>query len=879
LIENFAAGFSDAARVVVSKRFSRKKKRGTKVVRTASGIVLSPFVMKVVTQKNSSSSENAIANLSQIGLSGAGALVFVWALFNCLSIAPEHFGLFLGLILLTFVAGLLPIRILETKTSISAADGVVFLTLAYIGVPAAVIAAVGGAFAERLRADKSVRNKFTGAAISALTAFAAGQAFYYALHYHAKIVSVPLHNEAVAIGDLARVLALAALVHFLVGNLLTSAFLAAQKNQTFVKNWMNGMWSTSWSCFVGALAAGAVQYAEAQWSIVHGILTLPLVALPYVAYKLHFRQLNNKNREIAEINRVQRAAVQTLAAAVDAREQTSPGHTRRVQIYAVGLARAANLRDEEIKALEAAALLHDIGKLAVPDYILNKPGKLSRPEMDKVKIHVAVGAEILSKVGFPYPVVPAVLYHHECWNGEGYPEGLRGEEIPTTARILSIADAYSSMREERPYREALSREDARRTLLACAGTQLDPRLVDVFLRHLNQFENEIRNAGIGYEDSETPEKSKKGAIVTVGGTNLSVNYFEEIKRANREVFALYDLARVSSSSLNLQETVSFFVEKVQQLVPLETCIVYLYNEQREMAVAAHVVGKNAMLLRERLLRVGEGISGYVLKNQKTICSVNPTLDFPPEDLDIAQDYKTMAALPLKSGDKIIGVISVYSEKLIGYEEEHLRLLETVSHIAANAIWRTIQHAETESRALTDPMTGLPNARSLQLAFEREIARASRTNRTFQVVMFDLDDFKLVNDTFGHKVGDLVLKEVSRVMRAQLREYDFLARYAGDEFVAIVPETAGFPIEDLCRRIEQAVLSFNIPMGKKGAARVGISIGTASYPHDGETLDQVLIAADQQMYSVKAAHKRSRSSGEIGAFLDPLEETEISAVVN
>jgi diguanylate cyclase (GGDEF)-like protein len=146
---------------------------------------------------------------------------------------------------------------------------------------------------------------------------------------------------------------------------------------------------------------------------------------------------------------------------------------------------------------------------------------------------------------------------------------------------------------------------------------------------------------------------------------------------------------------------------------------------------------------------------------------------------------------------------------------------------------------------------------LQLHFEKESARSRRDNRPFQVVMLDLDEFKAVNDTFGHKAGDMMLKEISKVMREQLREYDFLARYAGDEFVAVVPETPGFPIEELCRRIEQAVLDFSLPVGNKGSARVGISIGAACYPRDGETLDQVLIAADHNMYATKAAHKRQR----------------------
>ncbi|MDQ4122767.1 MAG: diguanylate cyclase [Acidobacteriota bacterium] len=795
-------------------------------------------------------------NLFRLFLAAMAAVVSIWALLNCFYLTPPQIGVLAGLFCLSFIAGLFPIKVPDTQTTVSAADAITFLALIYLGIPAGVIVAGIAAFAGGLRDEGKVEEKLTGAAISIVGAFGAGQAFYFALNHYAGISQKPLANGLLEIEGFALVLVIAAFAQFLLTSVFSGLFLAVKNNQLFVKIWSQGILSCSWSCFLGALAAGTVQYSEAHWGAAHGVVSLPLVALPYIAYKLHFRRMNEKNHEISEINRVQLAAVQTLAAAVDAREQTSPGHTRRVQIYAVGLANALRLPADDVKALEAAALLHDIGKLAVPDHILNKPGRLSRPEMDKVKVHAVVGADILKKVDFPYPVVPTVLYHHERWDGDGYPEGLCGEEIPLTARVLAIADAYDSMREPRSYRPALDRDDARRALLAGAGAQFDPRLVDVFLRNAKIFENEIETAGVGHE-FESLEKGTKNELRTLGDSSLAVNYFEEIKRANLEVFALYDLARASSSSLNLEETVSFFVEKVQQLVPLDTCVVYLFNEARETAVAVHTIGKNAAILRNRKVKPGEGVVGFVLKNQKSVCSVSPTLDFGQEYLEIAQDYTTMAALPLKSGDKLVGAIAVYSENLLGYEEEHLRLLETVSHIAANAIWRTIQHAETESRALTDPMTGLPNARCLQLHFEKEAARSKRSNRPFQVVMLDLDEFKAVNDTFGHKVGDLLLKEISKVMRAQLREYDFLARYAGDEFVAVVPEAAGFPIEELCHRIEEAVLNFSLPVGGKGAARVGISIGAACYPRDGETLDQVLIAADHNMYQTKAAHKRER----------------------
>jgi diguanylate cyclase (GGDEF)-like protein len=211
-------------------------------------------------------------------------------------------------------------------------------------------------------------------------------------------------------------------------------------------------------------------------------------------------------------------------------------------------------------------------------------------------------------------------------------------------------------------------------------------------------------------------------------------------------------------------------------------------------------------------------------------------------------------------DVLLGALSVYSTELVQYTDDHMRLLETVTRLASDALTNAIHHAEAESNALTDPLTGLPNARYLALRFEEEAARARRTGRPFQVLMLDLDEFKSVNDTFGHKVGDKMLREMARIINAQLREYDFLARYAGDEFVAIVQELVGSQADDLRQRIEDSVSKFSLHVSDKRHARVGISTGTSIYGTDGETLDQLLIAADQAMYRVKSSHKLEQNLG-------------------
>lgn len=581
-------------------------------------------------------------------------------------------------------------------------------------------------------------------------------------------------------------------------------------------------------------------------------LLVPLTIAAIVAYRMHLSQLAVKTKEIMEASRVHLATVEALATAIDARDQVGVGHVRRTQIYAVGLGRILGLTEKEIDALRTGALLHDIGKLAVPDHILNKPGGLTPAELEKTKIHPEVGALILEKVGFDSPVIPTIKYHHEYWNGRGYPEGLSKDNIPLTARILAVADAFDTIRGARPYRPALPREKARQIIQSEAGERFDPMIVDTLLRNLASLEAEIQLQGLTYTDV---------AIARPG--TAKQNYVEQIKLANREVFSLYELAREFSSSVDLQTTLEMFAKKIREFVPFDTCALYLLDHTKRSATATHVEGENVDLLRLRQIKVGQGATGFALKSREIVQNVEPDLDFQYSQTELTQLYRTMASVPLIADEELIGAVTIYAQELEAYGEEHIRLLETISRIAADAIGKSLKHDEATTHALTDPMTGLPNARSLQRQFEKEVARASRGGSSFQVLMLDLDGFKSVNDSYGHKAGDEMLREISVVIREQLREYDFLARYGGDEFVALVPETEPGDVVDLCDRIEKAVSSFKLPVGEGKTASVGVSLGASGYPQEGETFDQMIVAADKVMYERKVSRKRFALTHNVG----------------
>jgi putative nucleotidyltransferase with HDIG domain len=212
-------------------------------------------------------------------------------------------------------------------------------------------------------------------------------------------------------------------------------------------------------------------------------VTVPLLLTFYLTFRTSLARVADANKHLEELNTLYLATVQTLAAAIDAKDQVTHGHIRRVQHYAVELAKAIGVRDQlQLKAIQAAAVLHDTGKIAVPESILNKPGPLTTEEFAVMKQHAAVGADIISSINFPYPVEPIVRYHHENWDGSGYPEGLVGTAIPIGARILAVVDCFDALTSDRPYRRMLSDAEALAIVVDRRGRMYDPLVVDTFLR-------------------------------------------------------------------------------------------------------------------------------------------------------------------------------------------------------------------------------------------------------------------------------------------------------------------------------------------------------------------------------------------------------------
>ncbi|HUR99100.1 MAG TPA: diguanylate cyclase [Pyrinomonadaceae bacterium] len=792
------------------------------------------------------------ANAVQIGLISVGAAILGFSIIEVVSTfnALSRIGVVVASVFVSILLSRYEPRIAGTDMRISLKTIFGFWGVIWLGISGGVLLAACSSAANRGISTAHRKRVASSVAADVLSTFFSGIAFYLSLAYFENAGRWEIAGKLSVANEIIFASCVMALTHFAQSRAL--AYILRHKD--FARHQRAAISRVllipAANSLISLLATVCFFIVFSHFGIEFGLVIIPVAILGHLSYRIHVRSLEQKTKQITEASRIHLATVEALATAIDARDQMSIGHVRRTQIYAVGLGNILGLGEDEINALRTGALLHDIGKLAVPDHILSKPGRLTPAEMEKIKTHSLVGASILEKVGFPYPVVPTVKYHHEFWDGCGYPEGLRGTNIPLTARVLAIADAYDTLRVARPYRHAVSQEEACNFLRTRSGTQFDPRLVDVFLRNLKIFEIEIKAQQLFYETDLDAAVS----VSDVFDSAASPNYVEQIKRANREVFALYSLARDFSSEIDLDEILPLFTQKIRELIPCDTSVVYLLDEKNDSAEAVYVEGKNKGLFSGKTVKVGEGATGSVLKNRLPSDGLDPALDFDFSQTEVQHEYRAMASIPLIADDKLIGAISLYSCEMSRYQDEHLRLLETVSRIAADAISKSLEHAVTENYALTDPMTGLPNARSLQIHFDKEVKRADRSESSFQLLVLDLDGFKSVNDTHGHKVGDRMLKEIGSIIQSQLREYDFLSRYGGDEFVAIVPDTDNTDVMELARRIEEAVTGFSLTVDQ-AVARVGVSVGTACYPIHGETFDQIIVSADKAMYLTKSFHRK------------------------
>jgi diguanylate cyclase (GGDEF)-like protein/putative nucleotidyltransferase with HDIG domain len=624
---------------------------------------------------------------------------------------------------------------------------------------------------------------------------------------------------------------------------------------------------------VGAGVAGAISWFNHAFNWETSLLFVPAIYLIYRSYRLYLGKLEDEKRHVEEMADLHLRTIEALALAIEAKDQTTHDHLQRVRIYAIEVAKELGLKGSELEALHAAALLHDIGKLAVPEHIIAKPGRLTPEEFEKMKIHTVVGAEILERVRFPYPVVPIVRAHHEKWDGSGYPFGLKGEEIPIGARILSAVDYLDALASDRQYRRAMPLDEVMQRLIAESGKAFDPRVVQVLQRRYRSLETlaVAQSGGDGGAAPSTVTQVMRGDAPDAGFENATVpdsqgreaTFLSSIAAARQEAQSLFELSQNLGASLSLGETLSVFSVKLKPMVPYDAIAIYILRDG--ILFPEYVNGDNYRLFSSLRIPLGDGLSGWVAQNKKPIVNGNPSVE--PGYLNDPGKFSTLRsalALPLEGVAGVIGVLALYRAEKDAFTSDHLRILLAVSGKMALAIENALKYQQAESSATTDYLTGLPNARSLFLQLDRELARCKRENASLTLMVCDMNGFKKINDRFGHLEGNRVLRLFAQALKDSCREYDYVARMGGDEFVVIA---TGLAAGDAAKRVEQIrPLARQAGIDVCGEDMLSLSVGMAVSPEDGNDAEQLLTQADRRMY-VEKEKQPSRKDQRLHARMD------------
>jgi diguanylate cyclase (GGDEF)-like protein/putative nucleotidyltransferase with HDIG domain len=661
-------------------------------------------------------------------------------------------------------------------------------------------------------------------------------------------------------------LMIAALVFFFANTLPISIVIALTEGKSSRKVWAECyFWSFPYY-LVGAAAVGLIGVVNRTAGWETSLLVLPLIYWVYRSYRLYLGRLEAEKervevekRHVEQIASLNMRTIEALALAIEAKDHTTHTHLQRVRTYAIAVAKELNLSEGEIEALRAAALLHDIGKLAVPEQIINKPGKLTKEEFEKMKVHPLVGAEILERVAFPYPVAPIVRSHHERWDGTGYPEGLSGQEIPIGARILAAVDCLDALASHRQYRPALPLVEAMAKVKEKAGKWFDPQVVDILesryveLERLAQMSEDTATRGLSKE-----VRVERGLAPATGfertdpthGSSDSADFLTSIASARQEAQTMFELSQDLGVSLSLSETLSVLSMRLRRMIPYDSIAVFV--NRNGWLLPELVSGENFRMLSSMKIKVGEGLCGWVAANCKPIVNGNPQVE-AGYTVDPAKHTTLQSALvvPLEGLNGVVGVLAMYHANRDAFAADHLRILLAVASKVALSVENALKYQQAESSATTDYLTGLPNARSLFVHLAQEVARCRRMKTSLAVLVCDIDGFKAINDSFGHLEGDKLLREFTTRLKDVCRGYDYVARMGGDEFVITAPGLTPEAAREKAERLNQAA----IESGRHVCGRdvITLSVGMATCPDDGFDVERLLSEADRRMYSMKQIH--------------------------
>jgi putative nucleotidyltransferase with HDIG domain len=607
------------------------------------------------------------------GTALAGCVCFALALSQWHSSDPVKFACYL-------LAGLLASSLKVTLPGIDGTLSVNFLFtllgILELSLPETLLivlaCTLGQAYWKPARQVKTVHLVFNWAQLTVSSALAYGA---YTL-----VATRVLHGP----GPLA--LLAAAVTHFGCNTSAMATVIGLTEDRSIPKVWTDTyLWSFPYY-MVGAAAAGLVHFLNGHIGWQSSLLVLPPIYLMYRSYRLYLGKLESEKKHAEQVSNLHLRTIEALALAIEAKDETTGEHLQRVRVYAMELAKDLGLSEDETEALKAASVLHDIGKLAVPEHIISKPGKLTPEEFEKMKIHPIVGAEILEQVDFPYPVVPIVRAHHEKWDGSGYPNGLAGEAIPIGARILAAVDCLDALASDRQYRKALPLNEAMAKVVADAGKSFDPKVVAILHRRYIELEK-LANAqplqappklslDIKVERGLAPAAGFAESAEPAAGSKAGRYVADLIETARRQGQEIADLSRQNVVSIGVRDILSLLAVRIKTLVPHDAMAVYCPKD--DVLAAEFVSGDNFRLFSSLRIPLGEGLSGWVAQNHKAILNGNPSVE--PGYLNDPTKYSTLRsalAVPIENASRVVAVLALYRAGQDAFTAEDLRVVETI----------------------------------------------------------------------------------------------------------------------------------------------------------------------------------------------------------
>ena len=490
-------------------------------------------------------------------------------------------------------------------------------------------------------------------------------------------------------------LLLAAATFFVINTLSIAIVIGLTESKQILSVWRDSYFWSFPNYLVGAAVAWIVNAASRLLGWQTSLLLLPILYVIYRSHSLYVNRLeeekkraDEQRKHAEEVAALHRRTIEVLALAIEAKDQTTHAHLERVEVYAMEVGKELGLSHGELEALRASALLHDIGKLAVPEYIISKPGKLTPQEFERMKTHTVVGAEIIEQVRFPYPVAPIVRSHHEKWNGTGYPDGLAGEQIPIGARILSAVDCLDALASDRQYRRALPLYEAIKIVEAEAGISFDPKIVGILARRYIELEH-MATTGLAAEKAKLSTDLK-----IVRGDAPAAGFETTTGQGNGTPgdLANFHNSIVSAEYENSEAAFTALRATVRTIVPYDAMV--LFRRRGEFLEQEGIDGEEYRLFGSARIRLGAGLSGWVAENARSIVNGNPSVE-PGFLVDRVKfsSLKSALAVPLEVDHMVIGVLTLYRTGRDAFNTEDLTRLLALGPAAAKALQSTARETE------------------------------------------------------------------------------------------------------------------------------------------------------------------------------------------